>query len=261
MARKGKMLVGERREARQAEPEAARLEWVNAIGYEGEVPAVAWQGLTAALDVLRGMLRASIEENRKELRLALAPTNEGYTWVCDVFVPATDVAAEQIGAHVGCEVVERGWGYAWRRVGAAKDAYGAWARWVDGYKTKYERVVTEMATFGALLEYRGPEGVRNLLFDDGDSFEAVVQAAVVLREAARVEQALADAAEAGDDLKVAEVLGALRDRCVDFLVHGHFRKRSSSGASNLVAIIDGEMRGRIADMAGALVTDLRGKAR
>ena len=175
--------------------------------------------------------------------------------------PATDVAAEQIGAHVGCEVVERGWGYAWRRVGAAKDAYGAWARWVDGYKTKYERVVTEMATFGALLEYRGPEGVRNLLFDDGDSFEAVVQAAVVLREAARVEQALADAAEAGDDLKVAEVLGALRDRCVDFLVHGHFRKRSSSGASNLVAIIDGEMRGRIADMAGALVTDLRGKAR
>jgi len=250
MARKTKKeLYEERRAARQAELLAARLDLIGALGYEGDPPQPVLLALAAALDVLRGAIRGSVI--RADLRISLGPTNEGYTWPCEVYVPASDKVAAQIGAAVGYEIAWDG-GPRWRRVDAAADAVGAWGRWVDGYQQRYDRAATELAG------YAGPDGLRNLLFDEGYKFEQLARSAIVLVEAREIADALAKAAERADDLAVAEILARLRERCVAFLVAGSFRRCGSSAMSNEMALIRGEMLGKIADMAGAFAKNLRG---
>jgi hypothetical protein len=251
MARKTKKeLYEERRAARQDELLAARKDLINAIGYEGAPPEPVLLALTAALVVLRGAIRGSVI--RANLRISLGPTNEGYTWPCEVYVPAADHVAAQIGAAVGYEVAVDEDGLRWRRGEAAADAVGAWGRWVDGYQQRFDRAAKDLAS------YAGPDGLRALTFDEGDKFEQLARAGVVLVEARGIADALAEAATRSDDLAVEAILTRLRDRCVAFLVAGSFRRCSSSAMNNEMALIKGDMLGKVADMAGAVAKDLRG---
>lgn len=229
----------------------ARKDLINAIGYEADVHKLPWQAMTRALETLAGAIRGRVD--RGELRVSLGPTYAGYTWPCDVFVPAGDPAAEQIGAAVGFEVVERGWGCGWREIGAAARAVEAWHRWVDGHRERYEAAARDLAG------YAGPEGLRNLLFDEGDQFDRLVRNGVVLEQARAIEEDLVSARDRNDDLAVADVLWGLRERCVKHLVEGSWRRFSGSALNNELAAIRGEQLGKVAEMAGALARSLRGE--
>jgi hypothetical protein len=243
MTRRESMQERERREAREA-AEQERAEKIRATIF-GTIEIVKY-----VTEEVRGQLKGALEDRVQALRAKGLTHDRGRLevmmvgWSAPIILRVFNPIEEEIGQILGYEVVERGSGRReWRYRNWADGIVGQWQRWVLAQRGLYDLAMENINGFAA--------DPNDLIFDDGHLVEVATRRAFVLKWAQTIDEEIAAAVAANDDLRVRAALAALHASCQEFFMRVRWNRKSTSEISRWNAMMEGVAVAEVIDRCQA----------